>query len=123
MTRVRADRPRGSGEGATVRTRRELFRAVGAAFPIAAGVAFTGSAYGFSGEEMPDALAKLYRDRCTADPLHAPTLDAALARLDAAGIKYDRNELAASLRCPVCGCSIISAPEALDRAHKAPPSF
>jgi hypothetical protein len=63
---------------------------------------------------MPAAIARLYRDRCAADSVHAPTLDAALARLDAAGIEYDREEIAASLRCPVCGCNITSVPEGFE---------
>ncbi len=122
MTRVCADQPSASREVATVRTRRELLRVVGAALPLAAGVALAGSAYGLSREEMPAEIAKLYRDRCTADPVHAPTLDAAFARLDAAGIKYDREEVAASLRCPVCGCSIISVPSGVERPSPAPSS-
>ena len=96
---------------------------VGGALPLAAGVALAGSAYGLSREEMPAEIAKLYRDRCAADQVHAPTLDAAFARLDAAGIKYDREEVGASLRCPVCGCSIISVPEGLDRPRSDPPAF
>jgi hypothetical protein len=99
-----------------------LLRAA-AALPIAASLAVARSAYGFSQEEMPAELAKQYRNRCAADPLHAPTLEAAFARLDAAGVKYDRAEVAASLRCPVCGCSIISAPAALDGAPQGPPLF
>jgi hypothetical protein len=104
-------------------TRRELLRAIGAVLPVAAGITYGESAYGFSRQEMPAEIAKLYRERCAVDPMHAATLDAAFARLDAAGIKYDRDELAASLRCPVCGCSIISTPEALDSANKGPPPF
>jgi hypothetical protein len=91
-----------------------LLQALGTALPVGAGFALAQRAFGFSREEMPDAIARLYRNRCAADVAHAPTLDAAFARLDAAGIEYDRAEVAATLRCPICGCSIISGPEAPD---------
>jgi len=52
-----------------------------------------------------------------------PTLEAAFARLDAAGIKYDRAEIAATMRCPICGCSIIAGSDALDRVRRDPPAF
>jgi hypothetical protein len=100
-----------------------LLRAFGAALPAATGLALAGSAYGFSREEMPAQIAKMYRDRCAADPVHAPTLDAAFARLDAAGISYDRAEITATLRCPICGCSIISDTEAPDRGRQGRLSF
>src|SRR5690349_752316 len=95
-------------ERGSVRTRRALLQAIGTALPVGAGLALAQSAFGFSREEMPAPIAKLYRDHCAADAVHAPTLEAAFARLDAAGIKYDRAEVAATLRCPICGCSIIS---------------
>jgi hypothetical protein len=122
VARACADQPSASIEEATVRTRRELLRVVAATLPAAAGIAFAGRAAGFSREEMPAETAKLYRGRCAADPVHAPTLDAAFARLDAAGIRYDREEVAASLRCPVCGCNIISVPSGVDRPRLAPSS-
>ena len=122
MARACADQPPASIEEATVRTRRELLRVVAATLPAAAGIALAGPAAGFFREEMPAETAKLYRDRCAADPVHAPTLDAAFARLDAAGIRYDREEVAASLRCPVCGCNIISVPSGVDRPRLAPSS-
>ena len=90
------------------RTRRELLRAVGATLPVAIGAVLARDAHGFSREEMPAQLAKQYHDHCAADGMHASTLEAAFARLDAAGIKYDRDEVAASLRCPICGCPIIA---------------
>jgi hypothetical protein len=105
------------------RTRRELLEALGAALPIGASLAFADYAYGFSREEISAALAKLYRGHCGADPFHAATLEAAFARLDAAGIKYDRAEVAASLRCPICGCSIISSPVQPEGTSQTPPSF
>lgn len=107
--------------GASVRTRRTLLRALGAALPVGAGLTLARSAFGFSREEMPAPIARLYRDRCAADAIHAPTLEAAFARLDAAGITYDRAEVAATLRCPICGCSIISAAEPPDRVDRHPP--
>ena len=113
----------GFEEATAVPSRRELLRAIGVVLPAATGVALIGSAYGFSREEMPAQTAKLYRGRCAADTVHAPSLDAALARLDAAGIEYDRAELAATLRCPICGCSVVSGPGALDGTHQGPPSF
>lgn len=119
MTRVCADQPLAPRE-AIGTTRREVLRVVAAALPAAAGITLAGRADGFSREEMPAETARLYRDRCAADPLHAPTLDAAFARLDAAGIRYDREEVAASLRCPVCGCNIISVPSGVDRSRPAP---
>jgi hypothetical protein len=103
-------------EGTAIPNRRELVRMLAAVLAVA-GLAGTRSAYGFAWEEMPAQLAKQYRDRCAADPLHAPTLEAAFARLDAAGVKYDRAAVAASLRCPVCGCSILSGPAAPDGAR------
>ncbi len=121
MACVYADRPSALREAA-FKTRRELLRVVAAALPAAVGIALAGRADGFSREEMPAETAKLYRDRCAADPLHAPTLDAAFARLDAAGVKYDREEVSASLRCPVCGCNIISVPSGVDRPLPAPSS-
>jgi hypothetical protein len=121
VARVCGDQPSASRE-ATGRTRRELLRVVAATLPAVAGIALAGRADGFSREEMPAETARLYRDRCAADPVHAPTLDAAFARLDAAGIMYDREEVAASLRCPVCGCNIISVPPGLDRSRPAPSS-
>jgi hypothetical protein len=105
-----------------VETRRELLRAMAAALPIGATLTLAGRAYGLSREEMPAALAKQYRDHCGADPFHAATLEAAFARLDAAGVTYDRAEVAASLRCPICGCSIISGPFQPEGTHQAPPS-
>jgi hypothetical protein len=72
---------------------------------------------------MPAAVAKSLRDHCAADAVHAPTLEAALARLDAAGIDYDRAEIAATLRCPICGCGIISDPETPSGAEGEPPSL
>ena len=122
VTRVCADELSTSREEMIVGTRRELLRVVASALPALAGVALAGSAYGFSREAMPASIAKLYRDRCAADPVHAPTLDAALARLDAAGIAYDREEIAASLRCPICGCNIISVPEGVERPLPDSPS-
>jgi hypothetical protein len=110
----------GSKERAILMRRRELLWA-GAALPIVAGAALARSAYGFSREEMPAQLAKQYRDRCAADPVHAPTLEAAFARLDVMGIKYNRDEVAASLRCPICGCPILSVPGA--SPGQGPPSF
>ena len=101
-------------EGRSRGSRRALLQALGTALPVGAGLAIAQRAFGFSREEMPDAVARLYRDRCAADAVHAPTLDAAFARLDAAGIKYDRAEVAATLRCPICGRSIISGSEAPD---------
>ena len=121
MTSVCADQP-SAPKKATGRTRRDVLRVVAATLPAAAGIALAGRADGFSREEMPAETAKLYRDRCTADPVHAPTLDAAFARLDAAGIRYDREQVAASLRCPVCGCNIISVPSGVDRPRLAPSS-
>ena len=118
MARVCGDQPSASRE-ATGRTRRELLRVVAATLPAVAGIALAGRADGFSWEEMPAETARLYRDRCAADPVHAPTLDAAFARLDDAGIRYDREEVAASLRCPVCGCNIISVPSGVDRSRPA----
>jgi hypothetical protein len=112
LTQIGDDRPPALQERAKARTRRELLRAAGAALPAAAAIALVGNAHGFSREEMPAELAKVYRGRCAADPVHAATLDAAFARLDALGITYDRAELAATLRCPICGCTIISGPEA-----------
>lgn len=109
--------------GGNLSTRRALLRALGAVVPVGAAFARTQNAYGFSREEMPAEIAKLYRGHCAADSVHAPTLEAAFARLDAAGIKYDRAELAATLRCPICGCSIISGPEALDGAPQGAASF
>jgi len=106
-----------------VRTRRELLWVAGTAFPVAAGAVVARRAYGFSREDMPAQLARQYRERCAADPVHAPTLEAAFARLDAAGIKYDREEVAASLRCPICGCPIISILGPLDSPGQTPPSF
>ena len=91
-----------------------MLQALGTALPVGAGLALAQRASGFSREEMPDAIARFYRDRCAADVVHAPTLDAAFARLDAAGIKYDRAEVAATLRCPICGCTIISGHESPD---------
>jgi hypothetical protein len=108
-------------EGGSVRTRRALLQALGAALPVGAGVTLARSAFGFSREEMPAPIAKLYRDHCAADAMHAPTLEAAFARLDAAGIIYDRGEVAATLRCPICGCSIISGAEPRDGADRQPP--
>ena len=92
------------------RTRRELLRAVGATLPLAIGASLSRDAHGLSREEMPAQLAKQYHDPCAADGMHAPTLEDAFARLDAAGIKYNRDEVAASLRCPICGCPIVSIP-------------
>ena len=112
-----------SPERTSLRTRRELLRAAGAAFPLAAGAVLACDAYGFSREDMPAQLAKQYRDHCAADGLHASTLETAFARLDAAGVKYNRDEVAASLRCPICGCPIIAVPEPLDSPGQAPPSF
>lgn len=104
-------------------TRRELLRFAGTALSVGAGLSLGERAYGFSHEEMPAQLAKLYRGHCAADSMHAPTLEAAFARLDAAGIKYDRAELAATLRCPICGCSIISGPEVPDDTRQGQSSF
>jgi hypothetical protein len=111
------------GEGSGVRTRRALLQALGTALPVGAGLTFARNAFGFSREEMPAAVAKAFRDHCAADAVHAPTLDAAFARLDAAGIEYDRAEIAATLRCPICGCSIISSPEVPSSAERVPPSL
>jgi len=104
-------------------TRRELPRVLGAVAPVGAALVYAQNAYGFSREEMPAEIAKLYRGHCAADSVHGPTLEAAFARLDAAGIKYDRAEIATTLRCPICGCSIISDPGALDGTRQGPPAF
>ena len=123
MSRHRADRRWSSSEEATLGTRRELLRVAAAALPLAAGAVFARGAYGFSREEMPAELARQYRNHCAADPVHAPTLEIAFARLDALGIKYNRQEVAATLRCPICGCPILSAQGALDGLRQGPPSF
>lgn len=110
-------------KGGSLSTRRQLLRALGAVVPVGAALARAQTAYGFSREEMPAEIAKLYRGHCAADSVHAPTLEAAFARLDAAGIKYNRAEIAATLRCPICGCSIISGPDVPDGARQDPPAF
>ena len=120
MSRCRVDQP---SEKMSLRTRRELLRAVGAALPLATGAVLARNAYGFSREEMPAQLAKQYHDHCAADGMHAPTLEAAFARIDAAGIRYDRDEVAASLRCPICGCPIITVSGPSDGPHPDAPSF
>jgi len=94
-------------------TRRELLRALGVV-PAGAALVYGHNAYGFSREEMPAEIARLYRGHCATDSAHGPTLEAVFARLDAAGIKYDRAEIATTLRCPMCSCRIISDPGALD---------
>ena len=104
-------------------TRRELLRALGAVAPVGAALVYVQNAYGLSREGMPAKIAKLYRGHCAADSVHGPTLEAAFARLDAAGIKYDRAEIAATMRCPICGCSIIAGSDALDRVRRDPPAF
>jgi hypothetical protein len=109
--------------GGSLSTRRQVLRALGAVVPVGAALARAQNAFGFSREEMPAEIAKLYRGHCAADSVHAPTLEAAFARLDAAGIKYDRAEIAATLRCPICGCSIISGPDVLDGARQGRPAF
>jgi hypothetical protein len=110
-------------KGGSLRTRRELLGVLGMVLPIGAALVRVRNAYALSREEMPAELAKLYRGHCAADPVHAPTLEAAFARLDAAGIKYDRTEIAATLRCPICGCSIISVAEPPGGADQGPPAF
>ena len=120
MSRCRADQP---SVKMSLKTRRELLRAVGATLPLAIGAAFARNAHGFSREELPAELAKQYHDHCAADGMHASTLEAALARLDAAGIKYDRDEVAASLRCPICGCPVITVSGPSDGPHPDAPSF
>ena len=55
-------------------------------------------------------------------PSEQPDEEITLEVLDAAGIRYDREEVAASLRCPVCGCNIISVPSGVDRPGPAPSS-
>jgi hypothetical protein len=72
------------------RRARALLQALEMAPPIGAGLGFGGNALGFSREEMPAKVARLYRDRRATDAMHAPTIEAALARLDAAGITYIR---------------------------------
>ena len=104
-------------------TRRELLRALGAVAQVGAALVYAHDAYGFSRQEMSAEIAKLYRGHCAADSVHGPTVEAAFTRLDAAGIKYDRAEIAATLRCPICGCSIISGPGALDGTRQGPPAF
>ena len=112
-----------SKERATLTTRRELLRVACAGISVAAGTASARDAYSLFREEMPGQLAKQYRDRCAADTVHAPTLEAAFARLDALGVEYNREEVAASLRCPICGCPILSFPGELDSPRRDPPSF
>jgi hypothetical protein len=107
-------------KGGSLSTRRQVLRVMGVVVPVGAALARVHNACGLSREEMPAAVAKLYRAHCGADSVHASTLDAAFARLDAAGIKYDRAEVAATLRCPICGCTIISAP-ALDGTRQDRP--
>jgi hypothetical protein len=109
-------------KGGRLSTRRQLLQVMGAAVPVGAALARAQYAYGFSREEMPAEIAKLYRGHCASDSVHAPTLEAAFARLDAAGIKYDRAEIARTLRCPICGCSIISRPDLPDSAAHARPA-
>jgi hypothetical protein len=104
-------------------TRRKFLQLTGIAASAAAGLGSEERAYGFSREEMSPPLAKLYRGHCAVDPMHAPTLEVAFARLDAVGIKYDRAEVAATLRCPICGCSIISNPEVRNRWPHSQPAF
>jgi Fe-S oxidoreductase len=110
-------------KGGSPRTRRELLGVLGTVLPVGAVLARARNAYGLSREEMPAEIAKLYRGHCAADPVHAPTLEAAFARLDAAGIKYDRAEIAATLRCPICGCSIISSAEPPGGTSQGPSAF
>ena len=120
MSRYRLDQP---PEKVSLRTRRELLRALGATLPLATGAALARNAHGFSRGDMPAQLAKQYHDHCAADGVHASTLEAAFARLDAAGIKYNRDEVAASLRCPICGCPIITVSGPSDGPHPDAPSF
>lgn len=91
-------------------TRRALLRALAAGLPVGQGLLSPRALSAFSREEMPAQIARLYRDRCAADAVHAPTLVAAFARLDAAAIKYDRAEVAATLRRPICSRSVIFRP-------------
>jgi len=105
VTRLHSGLPANPRHQTAPRSRRQVLRAVGAALPVAA---FGTEAFAFSRQEMPAETAKLYRERCATDPVHAETLAGAFARLDAAGIAYDREEVARSLRCPLCGSNILS---------------
>jgi hypothetical protein len=108
-------------EKANLTTQRELLRVVCAGISVAARAAVTRDANSFSREGMPGQLTKQYRNRCAADPVHASTLEVAFARLDALGIEY--KEIVASLRCPICGCPILSLSGELDSPRRDPPSF
>lgn len=68
-----------------------------------------GAARAFRVESLSPADALAWRDRCKPDRFHAASLDAAIAKLKAAGIQFDEARLRATAICPICGCPILTA--------------
>ena len=68
-----------------------------------------GAARAFRAESLSPADALAWRDRCKPDQFHAASLDAAIAKLKAAGIQFDEGRLRATAICPICGCPILTA--------------
>lgn len=90
-------------------TRRAVLRCAGGAAPLLAAGLDAGRAQAFRTEAMSPADALAWRDRCKPDRFHAASLDAAIAKLHAAGVQFDEARLRATLICPICGCPILYA--------------
>lgn len=90
-------------------TRRAMLRLSAASAPALTALLSAGKAHAFRTTRLGPADALAYRDRCTSDQFHAASLDAAIAKLKAAGIAFDETRLRATLICPICGCPILTA--------------
>ncbi len=54
-------------------------------------------------DERIDVLAS-----CKLDAGHASTVDQAISQLHAAGISFDEEIVRQNLRCPLCGCPVLT---------------
>jgi hypothetical protein len=102
-------------------SRRRLLQWVAGAVPLSMGLLHGVSAQALVRREMPAGLAARYQSACSPDTFHARTVEEAMARLDRAGIGYDRTAVSASGLCPLCGCPIVSAVDPSGPAGFGPP--
>lgn len=90
-------------------SRRKMLRLGAAGVSALLATLPSGRVRAFRAEGLAPEDALAWRDQCQPDRFHAGTLDEAVAKLRAAGVRFDEQRLRATLVCPICGCPILTA--------------
>ena len=74
----------------------------------------TRTARAFTQQKMDPAVHKAYLNGCTnaADPYHAGLVQQAEAQMQGRMSDADIQAAIATMRCPICGCALVSAAKA-----------